>query len=210
MSKILYLKASPRTGRSHSLAVAEAFLEAYREKDPGAEVVALDLFKADLPSFDGLLVNAKYNILHGKPHPPEEAAAWRQVEEIIGQFTAADKYVLATPMWNFSIPYRLKQYLDIIVQPTYTFTYSPEAGYQGLVTGKPLFVAYARGGQYPPGTPGEAFDLQIKYVELIFGFMGFTDIRSVIVEPTLEQGPEVAQAKRQAALNRAREIAREF
>ena len=181
MSKILYLQASPRTGRSHSLAVAAAFLEAYREKDPGAEVVALDLFKADLPPFDGLLVNAKYNILHGQPHPPEEAAAWRQVEGIITQFTAADKYVLATPMWNFSIPYRLKQYLDIIVQPSYTFTYSPEAGYQGLVTGKPLFVTYARGGQYPPGTPGEAFDLQVKYVELIFGFMGFTDIHSVIV-----------------------------
>lgn len=210
MSRILYLKASPRTGRSHSLAVADAFLTTYRELHPQDEVETLDLFTADLPPFDGLLVNAKYNILHGKPHPPEEAAAWRQVEALIRQFTAADKYVLAAPMWNFSIPYRLKQYLDIIVQPTYTFAYSPETGYRGLVTGKPMFLACARGGAYPAGTPAQGFDLQIRYLELILQFIGFTDLRSAIVEPTLEQGPEVAQEKRRQAMERAREMAREF
>lgn len=132
------------------------------------------------------------------------------MENYIQQFKAADKCVLATPMWNFSIPYRLKQYLDIIVQPTYTFGYTPEQGYSGLVTGKPIFVACARGGQYPPGTPGEAFYLQTKYLELIFKFIGFTDIRFVKVEPTLEAGPEVAQQKRAAAMAQAREMAKDF
>lgn len=210
MNTILYIKASPRIGRSHSLAVAEAFLESYREANRGAKVNALDLFAADLPPFDGLLVNAKYSILHGKPHPPEEAAAWRHVEEIIGRFKAADKYVLATPMWNFTIPYRLKQYLDILVQPTYTFSYSPEEGYKGLVIGKPIFIAYARGGEYSPGTPAGGLDFQTKYLEFILGFIGFTDIRRIIVEPTLEGGPEVAQARRQAAIARARDLAKEF
>lgn len=210
MNRVLYIKASPRVGRSHSLAVADAFLDSYRELHPAEDVVTLDLFATELPPFDGLLVNAKYNILHGRPHTPEEAAAWRQVEEIIAQFKAADKYVLATPMWNFSIPYRLKQYIDILVQPTYTFTYSPEEGYRGLVTGRPMFIAYARGGQYPPGTPAEAFDFQTTYLEFIFGFIGITDIRRVIVEPTLEGGPETAQAKRLAAIAQAREMARNF
>lgn len=204
MSTVLYIKASPRIGRSHSLAVAEAFLDFYCEANPDAKIDALDLFATDLPPFDGLLVNAKYNILHGKPHPPEEAAAWRQVEEIIGRLKAADKYVLAAPMWNFTIPYRLKQFLDIIVQPTYTFSYSPQEGYQGLVSGKPVFIAYARGGEYHPGTPAEALDFQTKYLEFILGFIGLTDIRRVIVEPTLEGGPELAQARRQEAITQAR------
>ena len=56
-------------------------------------------------------------------------------------------------MWNFSIPYRLKHYLDIIIQPTYTFSYTPETSYQGLVTGKPIFIAYARGGAISDGFP---------------------------------------------------------
>jgi FMN-dependent NADH-azoreductase len=210
MSRILYVKASPRTGRSHSLAVAEAFLETYRQRHPQDEIETLDLFAADLPAFDGLLVNAKYNILHNRPHPPEEAAAWRQVEALIRQFIAADKYVLATPMWNFSIPYRLKQYLDIIVQPTYTFAYAPETGYRGLVTGRPIFLACARGGAYPAGTPAAGFDLQTRYLELILQFIGFTDLRQVIIEPTLEQGPEVAQEKRRQAMARARDLAWEF
>ncbi len=210
MSRILYIKASPRGGRSHSQAVAEAFLEAYREIHPEDDIVTLDLFAADLPPFDGLLINAKYNIMHGRPHSGEEAAAWRVVEDYISRFKAADKYVLATPMWNFSIPYRLKQYLDIIVQPTYAFTYTAEEGYKGLITGKPILLACARGGQYSPGMPGEALDLQTKYLEVILKFIGFTDMRAVIVEPTLELGPEVAQAKRQAAMAQAREIAREF
>jgi FMN-dependent NADH-azoreductase len=210
MSTVLYIKASPRIGRSHSLAVADAFLEAYRESNPGDIVDILDLFAADLPPFDGLLVNAKYNILHGKSHPPEEAAAWRQVEDIINRFKAADKYLLATPMWNFTLPYRLKQYIDILVQPTYTFSYSPEEGYKGLVTGKPIFISYARGGEYLSGTPAEAFDFQTRYLEFILGFIGFTDIRRVIVEPTLEGGPEMAQARRQAAIAQARDMGKQF
>ena len=210
MPRILYLKASPRLGRSHSVAVADAFVAAYQELHPGDSMETLDLFQADLPAFDGLLVNAKYNILHGQPHSLEEAAAWRRVEELIGQFKAADKYVLATPMWNFSLPYRLKQYLDIIVQPTYTFTYSPETGYRGLVTGRPMFLACARGGAYPEGTPAAAFDLQVPYLRLILQFIGFTDLRWVFIEPTLEQGPEVAREKRRQAMERARQMAREF
>jgi FMN-dependent NADH-azoreductase len=210
MAQILYLKASPRVGRSHSVAVADAFLSAYQELHPEDPVEILDLFQAELPAFDGLLVNAKYNILHGRPHSPEEAAAWRRVEELIGQFVRADKYVLATPMWNFSIPYRLKQYLDIIVQPTYTFSYAPDTGYRGLVTGKPIMLVCARGGTYPEGTPGAAYDLQVPYLRLILQFIGFTDLRWLLIEPTLEQGPEVAQEKRRQAVARARELAREF
>jgi FMN-dependent NADH-azoreductase len=207
MSKVLYIQASPRVKRSHCIAVADAFVESYELNHPSDEIVTLNLFDASIPDFDGLAVQAKYTILHGKSHSTEEAAVWKKVEEVIEQFTSADKYVLAVPMWNFSIPYRLKQYIDLLVQPGYTFKYSEEKDYEGLVVGKPMLVAYARGGEYPPGSAAEAFDLQKKYVELIFGFVGFKDIRSVVVEPTLQGGPEVAAARRQTAIDQAKEIA---
>jgi FMN-dependent NADH-azoreductase len=210
MGKLLYIQASPRVGRSHSLAVADAFVESYRENNPDDEIVTLDLFKADLLPFDGLAVQAKYTILHGQKHSQEELDAWKAVEVVIEEFKSADKYVMAVPMWNFGIPYPLKHYIDIIVQPGYTFSYTPEEGYKGLVTGKPIFIAYARGGEYPPGSDYEAFDLQKKYLELILGFMGFTDIRSIAVEPTLMGGPEVAKAKREAAIEQAKQMAKEF
>ncbi len=210
MSKILYIQASPRGQRSHSVAVTDAFVEAYEQKHPDDKVDILNVFDESIPNFDGLAVQAKYTILHGKPHSEAEQQAWKHIEQVIEQFTSADKYVLAVPMWNFSIPYRLKQYIDILVQPGYTFSYSPEAGYKGLVSDKPILVAFARGGEYPPDSGAEGLDLQTKYIELILGFMGFTDIRSVVVEPTLQGGPDVTGAKRQEAIDKVKEIAEGF
>jgi len=210
MSRILYLQASPRQRRSHAIAVADAFVESYRQLHPKDEMAHLNLFAAHLPPFDGFAVQAKYSILHGQEQSEEEQAAWKAIEVVIETFKSADKYVLAVPMWNFGIPYRLKQYLDILVQPTYTFSFSPKDGYKGLVVGKPAFIAYARGGEYPAGTPGEAFDFQKKYLECILGFIGITDIRSVVVEPTLAGGPDVAAKKREAAIIKAREMAKDF
>ncbi|HUU19927.1 MAG TPA: NAD(P)H-dependent oxidoreductase [Sedimentisphaerales bacterium] len=210
MSRLLYIQASPRGKRSHSIAVADAFIEAYEQKHPDDEIVTLNVFDASIPNFDGLAAQAKYTILHGQPHSEEELQVWKNVEEVIEQFTSADKYVLAVPMWNFGIPYRLKQYIDLLVQPGYTFSYSEDTGYQGLVAGKPMLAVYVRGGEYPPGSGTEAFDLQTKYIELIFGFIGFKDIRSVVVEPTLQGGPVVTEAKRQGAIVKVKEIAAVF
>lgn len=210
MSTLLYIQCSPRGQRSKSITVADAFVETYKQKHPDDKIVTLNIFKEKLPAFDGLAVQAKYTILHGQKHSKEELQAWKKVEKIIEQFKSADKYVLAVPMWNFGIPYRLKQYIDILVQPGYTFSYSPETGYKGLVAGKPLLAVYARGGEYPAGNPAEAFDMQTKYLQLILGFIGFTNIRSVIVEPTLQGSAEAIEAKVQQAAIVAKKIAENF
>ena len=192
------------------MAVADAFVEAYSREHSDSEIITLNVFAASMPEFDGPAVLAKYSILHNQPHSQAEAQAWKSVEAVIEQFTSADKYVLATPMWNFNIPYRLKQYIDLLVQPGYTFSYSESTGYKGLVVGKPMLAVYARGGEYPLGEETAAFDLQRKYIELIFGFMGFGDIASVVVEPTLMGGSEVAAAKRQQAIDEVHKIALTF
>ena len=210
MNKLLYLQASPRVERSHSRAVADAFVEAYKEANMEDEVITMDLFKADLPAFDGLALQAKYALLHGQEHSEEEKSAWEPIAEIINQFKSANKYVMAVPMWNFGIPYRLKQYIDIIVQPGHTFSYSPEEGYKGLVTGKPVMAIYARGGEYPEGSDYASADLQKRYMELELGFIGFTDIQAIVVEPTLKDGPDMAKEKRVVAITEARKVAGAF
>jgi FMN-dependent NADH-azoreductase len=210
MSRLLYIQASPRTKRSHSIAAADAFVGAYKQKHPDDEIVTLNLFDASIPDFDGPAVQAKYTILHGQAHSEEERQVWKNVEEVIEQFTSADKYLLAVPMWNFSIPYRLKQYIDLLVQPGYTFSYSQDKGYEGLVVDKPLLAIYARGGEYAVGSEAEAFDLQTRYIKLIFGFMGFKDIRSIVIEPTLQGGADLAKARRKEAIDKARVLAVAF
>jgi len=203
MSRLLYLQTSPRGKRSYSNRVGDAFAKAYRKSHSADEVVTVNLFEKDLPPFDGPAVQAKYVLLHGQEHTLEEWGIWKQVEAVIEEFLAADKYLVAAPMWNFSIPYRLKLYVDNLVQPGYTFSFSPEEGYKGLVTGKPLCLVLARGGAYAGSAEVEALDLQRRYLETIFGFIGFTEIRSILVEPTLAEGPDKAREKLESAIREA-------
>ncbi|HMK42785.1 MAG TPA: NAD(P)H-dependent oxidoreductase [Dissulfurispiraceae bacterium] len=205
MARLLYIEASPRKDRSTSIEVAEAFLESYRASHPADEVEVIDLWSTVLPAFDGDVINAKYAILMSKMHTDQQKLAWKPVEDIIAGFKAADKYLISTPMWNFSIPYKLKHYIDLLVQPGYTFSYTPIEGYKGLVTGKPLMAIYARGGAYGAETGAQGYDLQTAYMNLILGFIGFTDIRQILVEPMLmaevnEKARIIAEAKRQAEI----------
>lgn len=200
MSKLLHIQVSPRIGRSASIAVAEHFLNVYRVRHPTDSVETLNLWEIKLPEFDGATIDAKYAVLHGQNHTPEQLGAWKEVVRIADHFKSADKYLFSLPMWNFGIPYKLKHFIDVLVQPGLTFSFSPEAGYKGLVTGKPAVAIYARGGAYGPGTGAEGYDAQSAYLRQILGFIGFTDIREIFVEPTLA-GP-TAHADAVAAGNR--------
>lgn len=198
MSLLLYIESSPRKKRSTSIEVAHTFLEEYAKKHPADQIQTIDLWHKELPPFDGDVIDSKYALMHGQAHTEAQRKAWRAVEQIISEFKSADKYVISLPMWNFSIPYKLKHYIDLLVQPSYTFSFSPAEGYKGLVTGKPVVLIYSRGGAYGSGTGGEAFDFQKTYMETILKFIGFTDIRSIIIEPTLASPEEKEQAVKKA------------
>lgn len=202
MNRLLYIEASPRKKRSSSIEVAHTYLETYQKSHPDSEIETLDLWEKELPRFDGDVIDAKYSIMHGQSHTEAQRKSWRVIEQTIADFKKADRYLFSLPMWNFGIPYPLKHYFDVIVQPSYTFTFSPSTGYQGLVTGKPAVIIYSRGGAYGSGSGAEALDLQRPYMEAILKFMGFTDIQSIIIEPTLA-APEakddaIKQAKEEA------------
>jgi FMN-dependent NADH-azoreductase len=194
MTKLFYIEASPRKERAYSIKVAQQFLNTYKETNPSHTIESFDLWKTSLPEFDGATINAKYRILHGESHTPDEAAAWNSIEELFNQFDSADKYVFSLPMWNFGVPYKLKHYIDIITQPGLSFNFSPETGYSGLVTGKPAAVIYARGGEYSSSEAAAGMDFQKRYLDLWLGFIGFTDITSILVEPTLSDPSDLEKA----------------
>ena len=209
MAKLLYIEASPRKERSHSIKVAQHFLDACKEANPRHAIETIDLWQTPFPEFDGATIDAKYRILHGETHTAAEAAAWNTVEELFNHFNSADKYVFSLPMWNFGVPYKLKHYIDIITQPGLSFSFTPEDGYSGLVTGKPAVVVYARGGEYSSSEAAAGMDFQKRYLELWLGFIGFTDITSILVEPTLSDPSDTEKALNQA-LEQATAVARKF
>jgi FMN-dependent NADH-azoreductase len=205
MAKLLYIEASPRKKRSSSIALAQFFLSEYRKAHPKDEVALIDLWQKDLPPFDG---DVKYAIMHQQTHTEAQVKAWKKVEECINEFKSADKYVFSLPMWNFGIPYRLKHYFDILVQPGYTFKVT-DKGYQGLVNDKKVVIIYSRGGAYGAETGAQNLDLQKPYMETILSFIGFKNFESIIVEPTLA-GEEKKESSVKAAKELAQKVAAHF
>ena len=198
MAKLLHVESSPRKDRSASIMVAREFVQAYRSARPTDEVETLDLWSIRMPEFDGDTINAKYRVLHGQDHTAAEADAWKTVVDLFETFNRADKYLFSLPMWNFGIPYKLKHFIDVITQPGLAFSFSPNEGYTGLVTGKPAVVIYARGGAYTNDPNMTSLDFQKPYLETLLGFIGFTNMQSVVIEPTLSAPDQVEVVKKEA------------
>src|ERR1700739_4357976 len=98
MSKLLYIEASPSKSRSASIEVSQVFLSEMQRNHPSVEIDKLDLWTTELPAFDGDTVDAKYAILHGQAHSPDQANAWQRVEAVTERFKSADWYLFSLPM----------------------------------------------------------------------------------------------------------------
>ena len=105
--------------------------------------------------------------------------------EITSRFTQADVYVISAPMWNGGIPYKLKQYIDIICQPGLLFGFDPENGYAGLLEGKKAVLFYTS-GVWSPGAPKKyGIDFHAEYLAWWLDFVGVKDVETVRFQPTL-------------------------
>lgn len=198
MARVFYIEASPRKSRSASIEVAQHFLDAYRNENPSDFIDTLDLWAKPLPEFDQALLDAKYAVLSGQSFTAPQKAAWGLISQMSDRLKAADKIVIATPMWNFGIPYKLKHYIDLITQPGLTFSFEPATGYSGLVTDKKALCIYAQGGDYGPGSRAEQMNMQVPYLAQALHFIGITEQQAVVVSPTLAGPTADAQARMRA------------
>jgi FMN-dependent NADH-azoreductase len=205
MKRLLHLIASPREDESRTLQVAGAFLDAFVEKHTEWVIDELDLCKEDLPSMTAKQVGGKYVLLSGKDLYGRLKENWVEILQHIERFKMADFYLVSSPMWNFSIPYMLKQYIDLIVQPRFLFRYGENGKAEGLLNDKKMVVATSRGGQYTGET--QTLDFQEPYLRAIFGFVGITDIEFIKAEP-MDMGSALAREKLFDAKTAARELAR--
>jgi FMN-dependent NADH-azoreductase len=182
MKRILHIIASPREEESRTLRLAEAFFEGFEPSHPDWVVDTLDLFAEDLPQLAMKRVDGRYVLLSGKGIHGRLKEAWEEVLAHIERFSTADAFAVTAPMWNFSIPYILKHYIDIIVQPNLTFRYRPGGGVEGLVAGRRMAFLTTRGGTYDDPESKE-MDFQEPYVRRIMGFIGVREVTFVIAQP---------------------------
>lgn len=194
MEKLLHIIVTPRAQDSRTLQVSQAFLEAFRKKFPSCKIDELNIATEPLPPLTVEIVSGKYVLLGGKDLSGKLKTAWQEIERHIERFLSSDVYLVSAPMWNFSIPYTLKHYIDIIVQPKYLFRYN-DKGVEGLAKNKKMVIVSSRGGDYSQASGAHNLDFQEPYLRAVFGFVGITDINFVVAEPMDALGIEVQKEK---------------
>lgn len=173
MSKVLYIKANIKPeDQSRTFKVSDKFVEEYKKNNPNDEVVTLDLYKENIdflrPEDLEKLFSPKDE--ESKNHPKLKYAY---------QFAEADKYIIAAPMWNLSIPAILKAYIDYVSVSGITFKYTAQ-GPVGLLNNKKAVHIVSRGGDYN-NSPYEMGD---RYLKTILGFFGITDMETIALDNT--------------------------
>lgn len=189
--QILQINSSARTTGSRSTQLADTISAALHAANPEAHLHVRDLAREPVPALDEHALQALFTT--PSERSAEQAARVNVNDALIEEIQAADVLVLGVPMYNFGVPAALKNWIDAIARAQVTFRYT-ENGPQGLLTGKTVYVALARGGIHA-GTPG---DTQVPYLRSVLAFLGMTDVRFIYAEG-LDLGAESERSGLQAA-----------
>lgn len=208
MSNLLHISASPRGTASESLAIADTFLQVYRETHPQDVVESFDLWDGTLPGFGPAAAAAKMAVFAGDEPRGDQAAAWAAARRAFERFDRYDRYLFSVPMWNHGVPYILKQFIDVVSQPGMVFAFDPEAGYTGLLTGKKAAVIYTSAVYGDWRGPGFGRDFQAPYFDDWLRWAGVHDVATITYRPNLATADPASG--RQSAHSLARETAKTF
>jgi FMN-dependent NADH-azoreductase len=191
-SKLLRIDASSRVEGSHSRRLADAVQAEWKKRHPGGQVVRRDLSR--LPHIQAQTIAGYYT--PPDQMTPELKQATALSDELIGELKSATTVLIASPLYNFSVPSALKAWIDQVVRIGHTFSYDGSC-FGGLVTGPNAILALAYGAGGYQG-PMAAMDHLKPYLSALLGFLGVQDVRTVAIEATTADAASVEAATQTA------------
>jgi len=204
--KTLIVKYLPNK-RSRTQKLLEAFLEGVSD----SEIEELDLCK-DVPDlFSPEALEGYFGRIIGAIPRDTSVPALAKMDRMTAQLKACDIVVLATPIYNFSLPATVKAWFDSVMLQGETFAPNPKGAFLGLMTGKKALALMTAFGTYSigDGTVGSLFGPTYEHgmtlAKLEFKFMGFSDIRGILGEG---MSPSKTEEAKVLLLDEAIELAR--
>lgn len=180
--KILHIDSSITGSRS----VTRELTALIVKKLVGVErhtVVYRDVVAENLPHFTAVTAPSAHPL--SKAAPTLDAAQQAQRDNsdaILAEFLDSDIVVIGVPMYNFTLPSELKAWIDRVVVPGTTFTYSADGRAEGRVSGKRVILAIARGGAYGEDAAFKSAEHAESFLRVALGFIGVTSFETVIAE----------------------------
>jgi FMN-dependent NADH-azoreductase len=208
MTTLLHIAGSPRGTASESRALAGLFLETYADEHPDVTIEEWDIWDGSVPEFGAAAAEGKMNTFAGIDLEGPSVAAWREVTAAFERFAAADRYLFSVPMWNASVPYKLKQLIDVVSQPGLVFSFDPVEGYTGLLPGRKAAVLYTAAIYGPGRGPAFGSDFQAPFLRDWLEWVGVRDVSEVFFRPSIATAD--ADAMRDVARQETRQLAKVF
>ncbi len=178
MKPILVIQASPQGEQSLSRKITAEFLSQYAVRFGQKTLTERDLTKDILPHISGEFVSAMF--VTPADRTPDMVKTLAKGNQLVDELIAHDEIVISTPMYNNTVPSSLKAWIDHIVLPGRTFSFT-ENGIKGLLEGKVLYFICATGDTYSNG-PRKHEDFLTPYIKQIMGVIGIKDVRPIYVE----------------------------
>ncbi|MFC3884935.1 FMN-dependent NADH-azoreductase [Bacillus songklensis] len=209
--KILYIIADPNNREnSFTSAIGRAFLDEYRATSLESDIVEIDIYQMDVPFIDLDVLKAREKMQLDETSDTltdNEREKVSTIHDLRKQFLSADKYIFVTPLWNWTLPPKLKAYIDIILMNEKAFD-CHEGELADLLKGKKAIHIQARCGLTLEGSDAEV-EFGDRYLRFIMNLMGVHMSNSIIIEGESYLPGEVNDGIL-AAVEQARESGREF
>lgn len=169
MTKTLVINYTPRIG-SYTKVLFDEFVELAKGK---TEMKHLDL--AETPP-DLLLTENLNLVMEWNRGKRDFSASERSIlsnhHKLIEEILEVDNIVLAFPIYNFTMPATVKAWVDAIVVSEKTFSFSPEAGFNGLCKDKKALSIMVSGFDYKNSDNIKEF--ASSTIKQNYDFMGIT------------------------------------
>ena len=190
MTDTLIINAHPNP--HSSMSATNRMVAHLLAKLPAGSVQTVNLAETDIQPLDKAAVEMFIATVFQRQQPnAEQAALFARMMSVVNQVKSA-RLVIAYPMYNFSIPARLKDWLDNLVVAGETFRFGENGAPQGLMGAHKVLLLQASSIVYSSG-PMTQMDFASSYLKsLLGGFLGFASVDTVRAEGTSGDNREAA------------------
>ncbi|EGL55059.1 MAG: NAD(P)H-dependent oxidoreductase [Pseudomonadota bacterium] len=181
---ILHINSSERIQDSVTRQVS-AELVSQLQKQSGLAIKSRDLAKG-IPFINEDWIHANFTDPEQRTEQNRQALATS--DQLVEELQAAEILVIASPIYNFSVPAVLKAWIDQVARARVTFRYT-ENGPEGLLKAKKAYLVMASGG-----VPlGSEVDYASTYLKQVMNFLGIQDVTVVDAGSLIQETETLTQ-----------------
>ncbi len=199
MKKVLIINCHPQYQNNLSVTVQlKKFALEHLLPNPNINVEVLDLYAPDtfIPRLDEDMITAWGEVSIS----PLQTTILDRQNMLIDQFVGADYVFIFSPLHNFNVTSRFKDYIDNLLIAKRTFRYTSN-GSEGLLdNSKRIVYVQVSGSEYTQDMRYIQMDIAPYYVRTIFNVMGISHLDLVRV-----QGTALSRNNKDELVNKAKQ-----